>query len=54
VRSGGTFSISPTGTGLPAGVILSPSGRLTASATAQIQSITGVVFAYDVTPGAES
>lgn len=48
VRTGGTFSVSPSGTPLPAGVTLSPSGILTASATAQIQSIAGVVFAYDV------
>jgi len=46
VRLGGVFSVSPSGSSLPTGVTLSPSGLLTASASAVLTTITGVVFSY--------
>ena len=47
MRRGGVFSVASSGTALPSGVALAATGILSASSSAGIGSVVGVVFAYD-------
>ena len=47
MRRGGVFSVASSGTALPTGVALASTGILSASSSAGIGSVVGVVFAYD-------
>ncbi|HEU0198939.1 MAG TPA: hypothetical protein VFR86_00745 [Burkholderiaceae bacterium] len=50
VRRGGTFSVHPGGAALPAGMMLSPAGRL-AVGSAAVGQTSGVVFSYEEPAG---
>ena len=47
MRRGGVFRVASSGTALPTGVALAATGILSASSSAGIGSVVGVVFAYD-------
>ena len=47
MRRGGVFRVASSGTALPSGVALAATGILSASSSAGIGSVVGVVFAYD-------
>jgi hypothetical protein len=47
VRRGGRFSVSPAGTALPDGVVLSPEGLISAGVATLADNYANIVFEYD-------
>jgi hypothetical protein len=46
IRRGGQFAVSPNGSPLPAGIVLTPEGILVVTLAAAPGSTAGVVFSY--------